>query len=496
MRKTFWSALLALGLTVSAHADVVRLEVPNGWYAEAQTNGTYAVALLDGPVVTDHGTVPQPAPGDRPLYVRSSRDGVRFAGQSQAGAGSWEWTGSAWRLDPNPAFGVSGLIYDAESVLRFAVPGVTGSQGFRYVDDTTGRLVTGDETYSDPMRRIFEFTTHGEVTIGQGLDGCIALTETDMSVNGVRVLDRRLIEPGDCRFVRFNRHANQLAVAMVKLPEHKTVLLWLTVDDLQTFPVERMDPTPVPGPVEPAHPTEPQTVPDDSVAASAEASRHPMLLQQMRAGSDACDARRAQGLSTEQCEQEVNNLKGHMTRFIAFAVHRIHPEWGLREKMTGAHSVRFDGVSLATDVLMWRPNGQIVDVVSDRGTGWGMSTGDVQPVSQWVEPVPEPDDQAAPLPTDDVAALKARVASLETQLARAILQEAAAVAERDRAVARNMDTQSQLDAANATVVVLNAQVAALAAELQQLKSQPPPSCEAKVPAVLRALGIRVGCVVK
>lgn len=222
-----------------------RIVVPNGWYADATPKGEYAVSLLSGGVITDKGTVSAPAPNDGLLYLRIARDGTRFAGQSHAGLGSWEWNGTAWRNDTNVAYGVSGLIYNAADVLTFSGPQF-GSQGFRYIEDGTGRLVTGDETYADASRRIGEYTTHGDITVGQSGFDCIA----------IRGSERRVLVSGECNFPRFNRDGDHLAIAAAQFHAHQAVLLFFDVSDLNTFPLQPSEtpaptPAPLPGPVFP-----------------------------------------------------------------------------------------------------------------------------------------------------------------------------------------------------------------------------------------------------
>ena len=57
-----------------------------------------------------------------------------------------EWVeGVGWRSVPQTAHGVSPVIYGSDGVLHLATP-EQGSQGYRYVELGTGRLVTGDAT--------------------------------------------------------------------------------------------------------------------------------------------------------------------------------------------------------------------------------------------------------------------------------------------------------------------------------------------------------------
>src|SRR5437773_1840083 len=77
---------------------------------------------------------------------------------------------------------------------------------------------------------------------------------------------------------------------------------------------------------------------------------------------DQTDALRAQfgedDARVQDGEQRANAVKGMFTRRIAYAVHQIDPRFGLRRKETGQRAIRpVDGVSLSTDVLLWRDSG-------------------------------------------------------------------------------------------------------------------------------------------
>jgi len=226
--------LLLLLLTARvASAEVVRLEVPGGWYGEGRTDRHYGTILTNQFVQTSFGRVELPryvADGreiaDNVLGLRVTPTGpFKMAGQSHAGLGTWEWADGLWRI-VGPSYGVNPVIYDWAGVLHIgALP--FGSQGFRYAT-YANVLVTGDATYADPARAIWEFSTYGDVTVGQGEAGCISIRGTD----------RRMLEPGDCRFVRYTRVDDRLALTFVKQLEGKTVFLWLSVSDLAGFPPE------------------------------------------------------------------------------------------------------------------------------------------------------------------------------------------------------------------------------------------------------------------
>ena len=253
------AVVVAVGVVVVVAVGVESMrnrQIPGAREGEALPTGEYAVLIPHVGVETHLGRIPLPpeevaAGGMGPLYLRVTLNPFRFAGQSHGLTGhSWEWSvADGWVLG-GEAFGVSGAIYDRDGVLHLATPdsGI-GSQGWRYVEDGTGRLVTGDETYADPARRLWEWTRHGEITVGQGPDsrpgaadgGCLALWD-----DGYRVR----VQAGDARFVRFNRVDDQIAISMALLKEGRHVIWRGTVDELRALPVDAspapVDPTPMP----------------------------------------------------------------------------------------------------------------------------------------------------------------------------------------------------------------------------------------------------------
>lgn len=144
-------------------------------------------------------------------------------------------------------------------------------------------------------------------------------------------------------------------------------------------------------------------IPDLRDVAKRTFDSRPAEIVLLRQICDQTDALRSQfgedDPRVQEGEVRANNLKGMFTRRIAYAVNQIDPRFGLRFKQSGAHAVRpTDGVSLATDVLLWRDGGQVIDVMSDRNPSWGMTPGDVQPSNQWIQPLPELDDAPVPAP--------------------------------------------------------------------------------------------------
>jgi hypothetical protein len=250
---------------------ITRLEVAAGWYGEALPSGEYAVAVPSQKKLVSHvGDIPFGP--ESPLFVRvTNAGGFKLAGQGQDTGRTVEWGGGFWNTKP-VACGVSPVIYDSFGVLHISDCSI-GSQGWRYVADD-GTLVTGDQSFSSPIFHLYEFTTHGDITIGQGGDGgAIAVTPQG----------RFVLEPGYTVFIRYNRVGDRLAVTIVKLLEGKTVLLWLDAGDVATFPREAPAPVPVPKPVPvPVPVPEPKPMPsqhaDQTAAIAAIRAKYPTPL--------------------------------------------------------------------------------------------------------------------------------------------------------------------------------------------------------------------------
>lgn len=148
------------------------------------------------------------------------------------------------------------------------------------------------------------------------------------------------------------------------------------------------------------------TIPNLESVARAVFNAYPADVATLRQVCDETDAFRAQfgegDPRVQAGEVRANNLKGLFTRRIAWACFQQDARFGLRRKTVGQLATRpSDGLTHATDVLMWKDTGNIVDVMSDRDVSWLQNDADVQPVSEWVAPLPEgvspaPDPQPVP----------------------------------------------------------------------------------------------------
>lgn len=446
INKLLIAALFTLSFAFPCAADVRRVDVAGGVYGDVRVDGKYAVTLSTG-VQTSNSVIPYPA-GDSILFVRVTPNGsFKLAGQSQEGNGNLEWDG-AWHF-AGESYGVSPVIYDWNGMLHQGELQF-GSQGFRYVTPENV-LVTGDATYADPSRSIWEYTTYGDVTIGQGEKGCIA----------IRGNDRRMLEVGDCRFARFTRQGDALAVAMSKFLEHKVVLLWLNTSDLGIFPIESLSTvTPILPP-----PPLPLRVDCGKVPEAGQQALKLLAIKfsdEIRSSND--EIRRAWALKAAQQ--------------MAFTV---NPEWGTKNAGGGRPQSK-DGIAkfVGATLCGW-------DIVN--GSTRELSFGEGEPLpGQEFMPV-APFNYLGGVIVEPPPVVDPRIAQLEATIAR----DAVLIHELEQLGVRLNARVHELEAERDD---LKAQLVVIRAELEALKNKPAPVCEAKVPGWLRALGIKIGCVVK
>lgn len=242
---------------------MTRIAQESGWYCDLTVKGQWCALIRDSRVVTSAGDVPL-TPAGNPLFLRMlMRDGVMYlAGQGHQDGAAWLWDGDRWFAVTSAtngqkvvAFGPAGLyvatsphtvdLYDLEGEHIHTLPISPGSGGIQFVTDD-GRVVLGDETYGrgpDVPPGVAEWSQIGDVTIGGGY-------------TGGAIVNRRLLEPGDCYFIHAYRDGDQLAFSMVT--PRASVFHWLTVQDLERLPFPTLpqpDPDPEPDP-------EPDPMPD------------------------------------------------------------------------------------------------------------------------------------------------------------------------------------------------------------------------------------------
>jgi hypothetical protein len=208
------------------------------WYGDATL--TDEIVLFPGSHFhTSRGRVELPiVDGVRQnvLQPRLAHDGERFAGTLHEGRlkdHAWEWDGTEWH-NRGGAYAVDACIYNRHDqlVVNQEILGI-GVQGWRQVDDN-GQLVPGQFTYHDPVRKIHEFTTRGNITIGtsgkgpHGEDAVIALYNNK----------RYVLFEGENRFVRFRRYGEMLVIIFT-INGRGVGLFRFNERDLVTFPEQR-----------------------------------------------------------------------------------------------------------------------------------------------------------------------------------------------------------------------------------------------------------------
>ena len=381
--------LFLLLLVAAPLSAATRLDVPGGWYVDACVNGDVTALIKDSHLQTPGGRVELPG-GQNLLYISAACDGSgRFAGVGHRDDRAYEWTG-IWS-SPGMAFGVNSVIYDSAGKLRVAwATGPTGSQGWRYRADD-GRLVTGDESYADPARHLWEYTIRGDIRCGQGGDeeGLQCL------VRGRRVL----VEPGVIRFIRFRREGDRLALAWIRQDTRAAAALWLSVAELEAYPtytVPGTNPPPPPPPSPPPPPPpgqEPASLLEDVARARAKVAGQPTPAQ-----------------------------LGAMLNAVAWK-HR-DKGWGLSTKTSGNKCPMPPPAAtwIACDILHHKPTDQLYDVFVGQEDGarptWSKAAHHNSASRPWLAPVApietEPDPVPVPEPDPE---LLARVTALEQRVA-------------------------------------------------------------------------------
>lgn len=219
----------------------MRLPLDGCWYGEAygtaQAPG-YCVSPISGEYVITESGDQSTTPYGGLLYTRG-RQG-RFAGQSALGFGNVE---RVWPIGPaivGNGYGTNTVLYLRDGTLAQGAPQF-GSQGLRYQADD-GRIVTGDESHLSPDHLLADYSEMVGVRIGQNQNGPGALVQF---LPGSTL---RLLEPGDCQFIRVNYYADSdsFAIGIVKLPEERWVGYWLTRAELAALPVFQPEQPPMP----------------------------------------------------------------------------------------------------------------------------------------------------------------------------------------------------------------------------------------------------------
>jgi hypothetical protein len=250
------------------------LTFPGCWYTDAipQPLGAYVSSHFhSGLLSTDKGMNQAPAKPRVLQWVRLSPGGIWFAGTGQDDDHAWEWQGDKW-ADAGPFKAPRAVIYDAAGELiverEASWPG-PGSQGWRYVDQA-GELVPAWVTYASPTKRLWEFTTHGDVVVGQGEGGVHALV-ADRRVRLDYLVTDNTGQPAfgqapQTLAVNFWRWSDNCAISFYVVhsaTEFTGVAIWLTrqeFDALPTFEIGTAPSEPLPVPIPDPEPTVPDSL--------------------------------------------------------------------------------------------------------------------------------------------------------------------------------------------------------------------------------------------
>lgn len=214
-----------------------------GWYSHCLPGGELA-SLTPWGVDTHLGRIPQAGGNDGPLFLDiTTVGGFKILGKGANSFKSWERIGDEW-FEREEAIGNYSVMYDLEGIPHFSKGGPVGSQGWRYVDQQTGRLVTGDETISSVDGLLNEVVRlPGGIEIGQGHDTGGVVVRID----GVL---RQLAE-GACYDIKARSFDFTVAISFYLVaPDGLSAHFWWgTHDDLRSLRrVTTPEPVPTPAP--------------------------------------------------------------------------------------------------------------------------------------------------------------------------------------------------------------------------------------------------------
>jgi hypothetical protein len=333
------------------------LEIPGAHECDARPDGAYVAPIWNAHVQTSWDTVTYPGGQPALRFPRIAPTGQRFAGTGQSDNRAWLWDGAMWSSRPCFACPNACIFLPDGTLKAVATPAETGSQGYRYVDDA-GHLVKCDHTMADRARHIWEYTTLGGITVGQGGEGpygddpVIALLPDGTA---------RLVSRGRFRSVRFTRAGNDLALAWSRQDRNSAELLWLTVAELQALPAYAplATPVPTPGTLMPAGttPSPPASQPSPEGPPSASIPNHLDVVKEAR---------------ERYADKSGPERAGLICNYVA---------WTLREEGAGTFYKPSGGNwnQRSMDAIIFKPNGETFDILGD-------AEGDANP--QWVRTKP------------------------------------------------------------------------------------------------------------
>ena len=244
-----------------------------GWYGDNDLEGNY-VSLHRDSHISVNGTRVE-LPGENVLYLvyKNWRGQDILFGQGHISGKAWLYRDRKWEslgvCIGIGAFGYKLLyivtgkntyqVYDLETAqLSSPIWKQLGSMGIYYItDESFEDIVTYDEAYGPGPYNLALWIKRGSIVIGQGYDG---------GCKGLLGADYRLVEPGDCQFLKFYYDKGMLAITIVKMKENTTVFYWMSVAEFLSLHIvdNNTNPIPIPPPVPvpiPPNPIPPSPIP-------------------------------------------------------------------------------------------------------------------------------------------------------------------------------------------------------------------------------------------
>lgn len=254
---------------------MLKREVRGGWYSDCLNNGLHCCLFRDFSIrifdLFNSKVVEVPLPEihselkENVLFLRMyyKNSTIYLAGQGHISGDAllWNSVDKEW-VTLVKSFGTNVLvfaddylyvttqgdevrIFNLEGRLLYPIKQQIGVNGIRLVLPGD-KIITGDETYngSQEWYNVAEFTPLDdyELIAGQSYsDGTIITTR----------MQRKKVEPGDCKFIRFYKLDSQICIAIVKQLENKAVFYWFNESELVDFPDDITipippDPNPIP----------------------------------------------------------------------------------------------------------------------------------------------------------------------------------------------------------------------------------------------------------
>ena len=400
-----------------------RITIPGGWYCDTTPEGA-SVALITGSHLEHNGQRIELPHGVNVLQVDLSADGNRFCGIGHAAPltdTAMEWDGFVW-VNHGPTVGPRSVIFDAFGKV-LTVPAIghpAGALGYRQIGDD-GRPVYSWQSHSDPVRAIWEYTTRGDLTVGQsgkgphGEDAVIALYQGKRYVLG----------EGQCRFIKCRRSGDRLSLAWVQEDAGACVLLWLTLADLVTFPTQRFADVPAPPtPEPPKKPEEPVLNIQSAIELIGVTARE---VDRQYPGLRSSDLERYTARVASACfgiDPRIGRKRADPGRPISKSALGVRHDVS-REGMTLLTAVDFVRDESDADESEWGEPGNRNHIRSQPFIDEGVTQFWIKPEPLASEPKPEPTPEPTPEPVPpavctcaaELAALRVGVAEAEKDIA-------------------------------------------------------------------------------